>query len=209
MGNVKKKFYVVWRGHSPGIYDSWDICKKEVMGFENAQYKSFKTIEEAEQAFATSYHEIKELKGKKDLHTLTTEYKPILNSLSVDAACAGNPGVLEFRGVFTDTGTELFARGPYKMGTVNIGEFLAIVLALAWLRKNKLKYPIYSDSKTAIAWVRNMRINTKLERTNSNKELFQAIDNAILWLKTNSFRVPILKWDTENWGEIHADYGRK
>lgn len=207
--NAKQKYYVVWRGFTPGIYTSWDECKKQTVGFERAQYKSFKNKDEAELAFSKSFEEISELKGKKNLHELTTEHKPILNSISVDAACAGNPGVLEFRGVFTDTGTEIFARGPYEMGTVNIGEFLAIILALAWMRKNKVKYPIYSDSNTAIAWVRNMRVNTKLERTTKNIELFRALDNGILWMKSNSFRVPILKWDTANWGEIHADYGRK
>ena len=30
-----------------------------------------------------------------------------------------------------------------------------------------------------------------------------------MWLRTHPFRVPILKWDTQNWGEIPADFGRK
>ena len=205
----KNKFYVVWKGHRPGIYSTWEECKKQVTGVEGAKYKSFTTREEAEYAFSKSYETIKEQKGKKDLFELNTKTKPILESISVDAACAGNPGKLEFRGVFTATETPLFERGPYPLGTVNIGEFLAIVLGLAWLKKNKLDYPIYSDSKTAIAWVRNKRINTKMERNAKNAELFQAIDKAILWLKENSFTTNILKWNTEEWGEIPADYGRK
>jgi ribonuclease HI len=92
---------------------------------------------------------------------------------------------------------------------VNIGEFLAIVLGLAFLKKNKLEYPIYTDSKTAIAWVRNKRINTKMERTARNELLFQAVDNAVKWLKENNYTTNILKWNTEEWGEIPADYGRK
>ncbi len=206
---AKQKYYVVWRGIRPGIYNSWDECKQQVMGFEGAQYKSFTDIEEAKRALSKSYWEITQLKGKKNLRELTTKEKPILNSISVDAACAGNPGTLEFRGVFTDTATELFRRGPYNMGTVNIGEFLAIVLALAWLKKHKLQYPIYSDSKTAIAWVRNKRVNTKLTRMASNAELFKALDNGVAWLKANSVNVKILKWPTKLWGEIPADYGRK
>ena len=179
------------------------------MGAEGAKYKSFASKEEAEYAFSKSYESIKEQKGKKDLFELKTKTKPILNSISVDAACAGNPGKLEFRGVFTATETPLFERGPYPLGTVNIGEFLAIVLGLAYLKKNNLDYPIYSDSKTAIAWVRNKRINTKLERNKKNETLFQAVDNAIKWLKENNFTTNILKWNTEEWGEIPADYGRK
>ena len=206
---AKQKFYVVWRGIRPGIYNSWDECKKQIQGFNGAQYKSFTDKEEAQRALQKSYWEITQLKGKKNLHELTTNEKPILNSISVDAACAGNPGTLEFRGVFTDTETELFRRGPYQMGTVNIGEFLAIILALAWLKKHKLQYPIYSDSLTAIAWVRNKRVNTKLARTNQNTEIFKALDNGIAWLKANTVNVQILKWPTKLWGEIPADYGRK
>ena len=206
---AKQKYYVVWRGISPGIYNSWDECKKQIDGYNGAQYKSFTDQDEAHRAFKKSYWEITQLKGKKNLHELTTNDKPNLNTLSVDAACAGNPGKLEFRGVFTDTETELFRRGPYEMGTVNIGEFLAIILALAWLKKNKLSYPIYSDSKTAMSWVRNKRVNTKLKRTSKNVEIFKALDNGIAWLKANPVNVPILKWKTDIWGEIPADYGRK
>ena len=205
----KKKFYVVWRGLKPGLYHSWDDCKKQVDGYEGAQYKSFGDHEEALNAYKKSYWELAKLKGKKNIHELTTDEKPILNSISVDAACKGNPGELEFRGVFTDTETELFSRGPYEMGTVNIGEFLAIVLALAWLKKNKLKYPIYSDSKTAISWIIKKRVNTKLTRTDKNLELFRALDSSVEWLKANPVNVPILKWKTKIWGEIPADYGRK
>lgn len=199
----------MWKGHKPGIYTSWESCQKQVIGVEGAKYKSFSTREDAEYAFGQSYETVKDQKGKKDLFALQTKTKPILHSLSVDAACAGNPGVLEFRGVFTATTTPLFERGPYPHGTVNIGEFLAIVLGLAYLKKNKLDYPIYTDSKTAIAWVRNKRVNTKLQRNAKNEALFQAVENAVLWLKANTYSTPILKWNTEEWGEIPADYGRK
>ena len=206
----KKKYYVVWRGFRPGIYSTWEACKAQVQGYERAQYKSFDSLEEAKQAFEKSYEEIRELKGKKNLHELTTDRKPVLYSLSVDAACKGNPGILEYRGVFTDTGTEVFRRGPYEQGTVNIGEFLAIVLGLAWLKKNKLKMPIYSDSRTAIAWVRKKRVNTKLKWADKNQELLRAVRSAIKWLNENEYSdIPILKWETKLWGEIPADYGRK
>ena len=206
----KKKYYVVWRGFRPGIYPSWETCKKQIYGYEGAQYKSFSSLEEARRAFEKSYEAIRELKGKKNLQELTTKIKPILNSLSVDAACKGNPGILEFRGVYTDTGTEIFRRGPYEQGTVNIGEFLAIVLALAWLKKNKLAMPVYSDSRTAIAWVRKKQINTKLKWTSKNEELLKAVHGALRWLKENDHsNIPILKWETRLWGEIPADYGRK
>jgi ribonuclease HI len=205
----KQKYYVVWMGFKPGIYTSWEDCQKQVIGFEGAKYKSFKTREEAEEAFDQSYETVREMKGKKDLSKLKTDSKPILMSLSVDAACKGNPGTLEYQGVFTDTGTPIFNRGPYEMGTVNIGEFLAIVLALAWLKKNKLDYPVYSDSRTAIAWVKKKQVNTKLQWTRKNLELRDAVLKAQEWLKKNQYSNPVLKWDTKQWGEIPADYGRK
>ena len=208
--DAKQKYYVVWRGFKPGIYSSWEMCRKQITGYENAQHKSFTSLEEAQQAFEKSYEEIRALKGKKDLHKLTTGHKPILNSLSVDAACKGNPGILEYRGVYTDTQTEVFRRGPYAEGTVNIGEFLAIVLGLAWLKKNKLQMPIYSDSRTAIAWIKKKQVNTKLKWSEKNRELLRAVNSAQQWLKENDYgNIPILKWETSIWGEISADYGRK
>ncbi len=205
----KQKYYVVWRGIQPGIYGSWDACKKQVMGFEGAQYKSYTSEAEARQAYGQPYEAIKGAKGKKDLSTLTSDEKPILESISVDAACKGNPGILEFRGVFTMTETPLFDRGPYAMGTVNIGEFLAIVLALAYCKKHHLSYPIYSDSMTAISWVKRKQVNTKLVRTPQNEQLFVMLINAQNWLRNNSWSNVILKWKTDIWGEIPADYGRK
>ena len=207
---TKQKFYVVWQGIKPGIYDSWEACKKQVAGFDGAHFKSFTTKEEAKSAYKKSYWEIVARKGKKDLTELTGKDKPILNSISVDAACKGNPGPLEYRGVYTDTETPLFARGPFEMGTVNIGEFLALVLGMAWLKKNKINdMPIYSDSMTAMAWVRNKRVNTKLKKTAKNAVLFDALDKAVDWLKTNNPKYRVLKWKTKEWGAIPADSRRK
>ncbi|NOY51460.1 MAG: ribonuclease H [Chlorobi bacterium] len=205
----KRKYYVVWQGKKPGIYASWDDCKKQVHGFDGAQYKSFASLDDAQLAYSKSFWEIAQLKGKKNLLELKTKEKPVLPSISVDAACAGNPGTLEFQGVYTETRTPLFKRGPYKMGTVNIGEFLAIVLGLAWLKKHNLDYPIYTDSRTAIAWIKKKNVNTKLEWTDENKDLLQAVHGALKWLGENTYNNKILKWPTREWGEIPADYGRK
>ena len=135
--------------------------------------------------------------------------EPIANSLSVDAACSGNPGVLEYRGVYTSTGREIFKQGPFPEGTVNIGEFLALVHGLAYLKQKNKNIPVYSDSKTAISWVKNKKVKTKLELNKKNKKLFDLIDRALNWLQSNNFENQILKWETKYWGEIPADFGRK
>ena len=73
--------------------------------------------------------------------------------LYLDAACSGNPGPLEYRGVNTATGEEIFKQGPFNNGTNNIGEFLAIVHALALFKNKDIQQPIYSDSAVAIGWI--------------------------------------------------------
>ncbi|MEZ5082918.1 MAG: ribonuclease H family protein [Bacteroidales bacterium] len=206
------KFYVVWKGHNPGIYYTWDECKKEITGFPQPQYKSFKNEAIAKQAFSDS-PEIYIGFDERKL-TVTPEQRalvgdPIPNSLSVDAACSGNPGIMEYRGVFTGSGREKFRQGPFPEGTVNIGEFLALVHGLAHLKKENSSIPIYSDSRTAISWVRKKKINTKLVRKPKNEKLFQLLDRALYWLHNNSYENKILKWETEYWGEIPADFGRK
>ena len=138
---------------------------------------------------------------------MTTQ--PKLPALAVDAACSGNPGILEFRGVVADTGTEVFRRGPFMQGTNNIGEFLALVLGLAYLKKYKLPWTLYTDSVTALAWVREKKCKSKLTWNNENQELFFMVRKAEEWLRSNTWNTEIRKWETSLWGEIPADFGRK
>ncbi len=134
---------------------------------------------------------------------------PILPALATDAACSGNPGVMEFRAVIADTGTQVFHRGPFKKGTNNIGEFLALVLGLAYLKKNNLPWVLYTDSVTALAWLRQKKCKSKMEWTRDNQDLFLMVRKAEDWLRSNTWTTRVLKWDTAAWGEIPADFGRK
>lgn len=133
----------------------------------------------------------------------------ISNSIAVDAACSGNPGKMEYRGVYLRTGKEIFHFGPV-WGTNNIGEFLAIVHGLALLKQKGLHdMPIYSDSVNAQIWVRKKKCKTTLERNEKTEELFKLIERAEAWLHNNTWRNQIIKWPTDEWGEIPADFGRK
>lgn len=209
----KKKYYVVWKGKKNGIFTSWNVCKKQITGFEGAQYKAFIDKKEAEVAFTKSYNDYKGKDTKKI--TLSTEEKakygsPILETISVDAACAGNPGIMEYRGVLTQSKKEIFRMGPYKKGTNNIGEFLALVHGIALLKSKKMDtYPIYSDSRIAMSWINKKQCRTNLTFNETNKDVLDLIKRAEKWLKENSFKNPILKWETKAWGEIPADFGRK
>lgn len=204
---AKKKFYVVWEGTEPGVYLSWTECQLRTKGVEGAKYKSFDTKEEAEQAYASSPYtyigkKAKEKKKKALPSCIISE------SLAVDAACSGNPGPMEYRGVYLRTNEEIFHFGPVQ-GTNNIGEFLAIVHGLALLKQKNLSMPIYSDSKTAISWVKNKKCKTQLTREAQTEELFLLIERAEKWLKKNTYSTRIIKWETQDWGEIPADFGRK
>jgi ribonuclease HI len=203
----KQKFYVVWKGRKPGIYTAWDDCEVQVKGFEGAQYKAFESREAAKIAFKGKYEDFKG-KVQPVRQWLFTPNPPMLPSISVDAACAGSPGPLEYRGVNTETGEQIFRAGPFPGGTNNVGEFLAIVRGMEWLARHKLDWVIYSDSDTAVTWIRARKCNTKLRRLPSNAMLFQLIARAEESLKDfRSFR--IMKWDTKAWGENPADFGRK
>ncbi|MCB0626116.1 MAG: ribonuclease H family protein [Saprospiraceae bacterium] len=206
-----KKFYVVWKGHEPGIYTSWDKCLQQVKNFPDAQYKSFKTREEAEEAFLGNYSPSKSPKQPKArLQDLPENVRRqiVWDSIAVDAACSGNPGHMEYQGVDTRTGVRLFHQA-FPLGTNNIGEFLAIVHALAWFHQQQKDTPIYTDSRNALLWVKAGKCRTKLVRNAKTAGLYEVIARAEKWLASHSYRNPLLKWDTENWGEIPADFGRK
>ena len=210
MASKKQKYYVVWHGHNPGIYTSWEKCSSQVRNIPNARYKSFDSLSEAEAAFKSGPDfERKSLK-KVQASPIHNDSEIIADSISVDAACSGNPGMMEYRGVITSDKTELFHFGPIRYGTNNIGEFLAIVHALAMLqKKNDQKTPVYTDSKTAISWVKRKKANTKLKPDKTNLQLFDMITRAENWLKKHEWKNSILKWETTSWGEIPADFGRK
>jgi ribonuclease HI len=205
----KQKYYVVWKGRKPGIFTSWAETEKQVKGFAAAQYKSFDSLKEAEAAYQSEYVAFKGKPASQGKWKVAS-IKPVLPSICVDAACSGSPGILEYRGVYTDSQEEIFRVGPFPDGTNNVGEFLAIVHALTWLSKHGNHLPIYSDSRNAISWVYTGECKTQLQHTPLNAPLFAIIHSAENWLAENELRDnAVLKWDTELWGENPADFGRK
>ena len=215
----KQKYYVVWQGNTPGIYDNWADCQKQVIGVAGAQYKSFDSLEAAQRAIDRPYDEVKGTTTTRESMVGVDENGmtfvrqgdvpgPELNSLAVDAACSGNPGVMEYQGVYVATRQQLF---HYKspVGTNNIGEFLAIVHGLAYLKQHHLNQIIYRDSKIAINWIKHKECRTTLPLTPQTNDIWNLIRRAEAWLQNNSYTTEIRKWDTDHWGEIPADFGRK
>lgn len=224
----QKKFYVIWVGHEPGVYSEWSKAKSQIDGYKGAKYKGFPTRAQAEAAYASSFSNYIKAAGDA-INNPSSHLRPrptasskaprrghasstatiITQSISVDAACSGNPGEMEYQGVTTSGKKQLFHRA-FPLGTNNIGEFLALVHALAFLLgQGKGELPIYSDSQIAIGWVKKGKCKTTLARSQKTESLFEYIDRAEAWLKVNPITNPIWKWNTKAWGEIPADFGRK
>lgn len=226
---AKAKYYVVWEGRQPGVYDDYDDAMEQVYGFPGAKFKSYNSPEEATEAYRRGTPDSNErslgsllagasirkrekkatVKGKKtepDWH----EFPEIdTTAWAVDASCLGNPGRMEYRGVDLNSGQELFRIGPFDDATNNIGEFLAIVHAFALMEQRGEVHNVYSDSVSGMAWVRRRKINTQLKPTERNRKVFDLMARAMAWLLQHTPRGKLMKWQTELWGEIPADFGRK
>jgi ribonuclease HI len=217
MAQKKPKFYVVWRGRETGVFDNWADCQKQTVGFDGALFKAFDTKPAAIKAYKDKPHvHIGQGKSGSSKQTAASSLKvpglvgsPIQDSLVVDAAWNTASGDMEYQGIYLATKQKLFLKGPFSDGTNNIGEFLAIVHALALLHQKGSNIPVYSDSRTAIGWVKKKKANTKLEETPRNTELFDLLDRAETWLQTHIYANSVLKWETTVWGENPADFGRK
>lgn len=199
-----KKYYVVWKGLEIGVFDNWQDCQRNIIGVEGALFKGFNSKEDALRAFEDGYDNYR----NNSVYTSLSS-KPIPEALTVDAACSGNPGIMEYRGVMLGTRQEVFRVGPFPDSSNNIGEFLAIVHGLAFCKQNNINLPIYSDSLTAISWVKKKVCKTLIKKTDRNVKLFELVQRAENWLNQNNYTNQIYKWDTSAWGEIPADFGRK
>ncbi len=224
---AKQKFYVVWKGHQTGIFRTWRECQAHTRGFGQSRYRSFKTFDEAKAAFENPElygvglkkvvieREAKAVKppsyearplSEQELQLIG---QPILASYCVDAVCGKTPGELYYRGVRTETGQEVFRQGPFADGSNDVGEFLAVVHALAWLKQQNITDPVYTASVKAWRWRKEAKCHTQLLPSENNAPLFVLIRRAEKWLQVNFYENKVLKWHTKAWGENPADYGRK
>jgi ribonuclease HI len=209
MANAKK-YYVVWKGRRPGVYLSWEECARQVNGFPLAAYKAFSSLAEARYAFAHPGAARATGPATAARRIAPASGAPVREAIAVDASCIGNPGPMEYRGVeIGGGGRTVFRQGPLANGTNNVGEFLAIVEALEYLRQHGRVWPVYSDSQNAINWVRRGQCRTKLARTAKTASVFARIDRAEALLREHRYSNRIVKWKTAEWGEIPAYYGRK
>jgi len=207
---AKQKWYVVLKGRKPGVYTSWDKAKEQIFEFTGAVYKSFEDQKVAEEAWAkkrfpnseSSYSVPKSLTKGKKLAPPQGDY------IVVDASSIGVPGPTEYQGFLMPEKRLLFSK-HIGLATNNLGEFLGIVHALAYLYQNESTLPVYSDSITALSWVAKKKVKSELERNAQTEAAWSLVDRALIWLNTHQFTNRIWKWETQHWGENPADYGRK
>ncbi len=210
---MKRKFYVVWTGRQPGVYDNWPDAEEQVREFPGARFKAYPDPASAAEAFRSGPDTVRPLKSlaAAPVQMVNRDAFPDIDTgaVCVDAACSGNPGAVEYRAVELATGRQMFHAGPFPAGTNNIGEYLAIVHALAIMTGTGDTRTIYSDSKTALSWIRRRSANTRIPVTAANARIRALVARADAWLRTHTWPNKILKWNTEEWGEIPADFGRK
>ncbi|MRN53636.1 ribonuclease H [Paenibacillus monticola] len=219
---AKQKYYVVWEGKQPGVYSTWADCQAQTDHYTGAKYKSYESKTAAETAYKAGWKgnwgtgtagsgAAKSTVGSSFKRSAAVETSAEIDydSISVDVGTRGNPGPVEYKGVDTKTGELIFSCGPISKGTNNLGEFLAIVHALALLKKEGSSKTVYSDSVNAMKWVKQKQVATTLARDASTAEIWLLIDRAVSWLQNNTYDNKLLKWQTKVWGEIKADYGRK
>lgn len=208
---TRARFYVVWRGHAPGVYQTWDECKAQIAGFTRAQFKSYSSRFLADAAFRAGGPDKVLMKAPREAWPdgISVD-RP---ALTVDGACAGAGGPGEYRGVLVPSGREVFKMGPYQGSTNNLMEYLAIAMGLLWCEERGMTdMPIYSDSMVAIGWAKSATPKTTAVIDEASP-LAAAMAAATNYLQSKHANLRttnrLVKWDTGRYGEIPADFGRK
>ena len=207
---AKPKWYVVLKGRKPGIYSNWEKAKEQIFEFAGAVYKGFEIQKSAEVAWAKKRFPTDgtlsvSMFGSNHLKKLPPPQGPYI---VVDASSLGVPGPTEYQGFLMPEKRLLFSK-HIGLATNNLGEFLGIVHALAYLYQNESTLPVYSDSATALNWLAKRKVKSELERNTKTEEAWNLVDRALIWLTTHKFTNRVWKWETKHWGENPADYGRK
>jgi ribonuclease HI len=162
------KFYVVKKGRIPGIYTTWAECLRQVDKFAGAVYKSYKSQEEAQEAFESNTLTIKspsvKMPPKKTTGVTSKVDSSILFTDNIrlriycDGACSGNPGKSgSGLAIYEDDNKPVLLYGAADaIGTNNTAELKALLKALELaVETSHDKVAILSDSKYSIECVVN------------------------------------------------------
>ena len=172
---MSKKYYVVWQGLKPGIYDSWPQAQAQVKGRKDAQFMGFESFEQASQAYAQPYAKALAARNKASGKANTSGKKSSTNSKATikaktkaaaiknsadvniysDGACSPNPGKAG-TGIAIYYGDKLNSLwyGLFEPnGTNNSAELYGLLEAFKMAQhfvKQNLSVQVLSDSKYSI-----------------------------------------------------------
>lgn len=175
------KFYVVWKGRTPGIYSDWNSCNAQVHGFPGPKFKSFPTREAAEAAYAkgssagsapsrtrspASRSPASRRAGPKTWTGAEVDALKVDTKIFSDGACDPNPGQAGSGvAVYRDDVLEELWYGLYEpQGTNNTAELHALHQALLMAKEETRQgrsAVALSDSKYSIQCVTQWATNWK------------------------------------------------
>lgn len=180
MSNSKKVVYAVAHGRRPGLYDSWDSCKRNVLNFSGAKHKSFR----GSSAERDALEWIRTSLATRTNFTVARSRKFVYT----DGSCINN-GTVNARGgvgVYYDDGRRFsFALNGESRQTNNVAELTAILFVLRNLLKEKVVSPvtIVTDSKYSI----NALLNKRVDRSYPNKDIIVLAQSLLLRLENVDF----------------------
>lgn len=127
------KFYAVRKGKVPGIYNSWDACKRMVDGYPGAIYKSFKSKKEAEDFVAGGGSVAQNTAKTESVAETATDYAFVDGSFNIATGVYGFGGFLvagEERYVLQGAGQEADMAAMRNVAGEILGSMAAMQKAL-------------------------------------------------------------------------------
>lgn len=141
---MAKKYYAVRRGRNTGIFESWDECKKQVMGFGGASYKSFTILEDAKSF----------LDGEKKADDVRDDAVKAY----VDGSYNVRTKIFSFGAVIFDDGEEILLKQSYDDAEMAVmrnvaGEINGSMAAMKYcVEHQKDKLDLYYDYEGIEKW---------------------------------------------------------
>jgi ribonuclease HI len=181
------KFYVVWLGREPGIYNSWPEAETQTRGFKGARFKSFDTHSEAEQALVDGWEEYYPESVKKSITTIASIPE---KSLFVETQ-KGPDGEFIITIIDSESGSEMYCDGPYYGITSSLAKYIAAGIALYLLKLDGESRPIVVDSMKACYWIKTAKCGSNRRYTQHEKTA-QLIETTTRWLRDNREHAPVV-----------------
>ena len=209
-------YYAVAKGHNVGIYNFWNDCKEQIIGYKGAIYKKFNNQIDAEEYIL-------------NISSITSDiYENIYNKFNIecvnyyiytDGSCYNNgninsiAGIGIFFGINSKKNISKVLENNFKQ-TNNTAELNAIIEAYNLIKddlKNNLKICIFTDSEYCIKCATNYGEKCSFnnwEKNIPNKELVKEIytiynNNPNLLLR--HIRAHTNKKDEHSIGNANAD----